>query len=182
MPTLPPTRVSYDCPEGGLDPFDVAEPRTQYALDARGLGRAWVAPQDAHAPFFGLDSADFDRKIQPGYKYVRIMEKLAVVSGGRLLREWTQTDRPTHEEKDYVGMLGYAIYFQTLRTVNRYQKDWHDAARSQEGWSRSRYVTGDRLSLPEPDYASALALALSFPPQIDSAMLVGRVLEHYSYH
>lgn len=125
---------------------------------ARGLGRAWVAPQDAHASFFGLDSADFDRKIQPGYKYVRIMER------------------------DYVGMPGYAIYFQNLRTVNRYQKDWHDAARSQEGWSRSRYVTGDRLSLPKPDYASALALALSFPPEIDSAMLIGRVLEHYSYH
>ena len=182
MPLLPSTRTTYDCPAGGLDPFDVTEPRTQYVLDARGLGRAWVAPEDPNARFFGLDEAEFDEKLQPGYKYVRILEKLAVVSEGRLLREWSPTDRPTHEEKFYVGMLGYDVYFQTLRGVNRYKKDWHQAARSQDDWHRSTFVTGERLTLSQADYEGALALALSFPPGIDSAMFVGRVLTHYSYH
>lgn len=182
MPFLPPTQTMYDCPADGLDPFDVTEPRTQYVLDARGLGRAWVAPSDPEARFYGLDEKDFDAKIQPGYKYVRVLEKLAVVSGGQLLREWPQTARTTHEETTYAGMLGFDIYFQTKRALNRYERDWHTAARSQGGLNRAKYLTGEGLTLSRPDYASALALALTLPPDIDTALFIGRVLTHYSYH
>lgn len=75
-----------------LDPFDGDEPRTQwFFVNQNRLSRAWVAPEgDFEGHGLPVGEYPYDVFTNPRSCLFR-MEKLAVVRGGRVLREWTAT-------------------------------------------------------------------------------------------
>ncbi|MFD0684833.1 hypothetical protein [Actinomadura fibrosa] len=95
-PRIPPTRLKYDTPRDGLDPFDVDEARTQHVVEARG----WVPGGDRVVP-----SSIYD-EIPMGYKYLAVVEKLAVVVDGRVVRAWPATEANDHSFRGSMGASG----------------------------------------------------------------------------
>lgn len=86
----PDDQVHYDWPEGGGAPFDAAPDETRWVLVCRGhFGRTWPAGDDLD---FG-SSSDFAARVPMGYASIAIVERRAVVDGGRVVREWAASDR-----------------------------------------------------------------------------------------
>ncbi|MFD1047617.1 hypothetical protein ACFQ1S_19790 [Kibdelosporangium lantanae] len=164
---LTPTAIRYDFPiTAKLDPFDLREPETQWLLGMRAFSSAWK-----HTDPVALDDNEFHQRVLLPYTYGYLMEKLAVVAGGLLVREWPATDR-----KSTVTEGPYRLYFKTLREVSYYQ-DWRTVARDTTEWPAA--ALDDPLSLPAKDYNEAVRLALSFPPDVDEAIMVTRALEYF---
>ncbi|WP_394835724.1 hypothetical protein LVJ94_02195 [Pendulispora rubella] len=184
LPMLSPTAISYDFPAGGLDPFDLQEAETQWFVDARGYTRAWKHSEGERAvEYMSPTDSEFSKKIPMGYKYIRILEKLAVVTRGLLAREWPETSRAPDSMPDahgYFQKFPYLVYFKRLREPSLYVREWRAAARTATSWPPSK--SGEILTLPAENYRAALALALSFPPETDEAIMVVRVLDHFGYH
>ncbi|WP_394824506.1 hypothetical protein [Pendulispora albinea] len=184
LPTLSATSLGYDFPAGGLDPFDVQEPETQWFVDARGYTRAWKHSEgERDVVYMSPPESEFAKKVPMGYKYVRILEKLAVVTRGLLVREWAETSRAPAkmlDAGDYFTRFPYLLYFKRLRGPNLYTRGWRELARTATSWPPVRL--GEILTLPATNYRAALALALGFPPETDEAIMVVRVLDHFGYH
>ena len=173
MTDLPATRLRYDTPPGGLDPFDITEPRTQHVVEARGWGRGWVPADDFVPP----DAIYQD--IEMGYRYLAVLEKLAVVVSGQVVREWpitAATDRAFRR----------TVAFERGASVN---EDLTDAViegywttdRPWLPWTRPYRVLTQDLSHPaigSPTYNEALTEALSLP----TPALIARVLSHTPWH
>ncbi|WP_092531028.1 hypothetical protein [Amycolatopsis arida] len=157
VPRLRPTKVAYDFPAGGLDPFDVEEPRTQHLYDAGGWSRAWVAGRSWPAPPPGR----IHDVIPLPYKSVSLLEKLAVVVNGVVLREWPET--------------GHASATRRLPGRLRPAGLWRDRCGSayvlirQSGGARTGFDT----------YEDAIATAVRPCPH-PATWLVGRVLAYRS--
>jgi hypothetical protein len=167
LPVLTPTTVRYDFPvTAKLDPFDLREPETQWLLGMRAFSSAWK-----HTDPVALNDSEFSQRVLQPYTYGYLVEKLAVVAGGLLIREWPATDR----EAD-ITEGPFRVYFKTLRQVS-YYRDWRNAARHTTDWPSAE--VDDPLSLPAKDYNEALRLALSFPPDVDEAIMVTRALEYF---
>jgi hypothetical protein len=82
----PDDQVDHDWPEGGGAPFDTAPDETRWVLFARGrFGRTWPA---GDALDFGSSTTDFARRVPLGYTTIQVVERLAVVDRGTVLREW----------------------------------------------------------------------------------------------
>ena len=187
LPTLSATHLTYDFPSASnLDPFDVAQPHTQWLLEARGYSRAWRPPEMLPADysrkdFFGINPADFERSVRPGYKYVRVLEKLAIVSDGHLVRSWASTSQPSFSSKDFPELQPFAVYLQRVRTLNPYDDGWYRDAKSDKSWADYAFM-GDPLCFGSASYKQALLLALNMPPTMDTALMVARIVTHFSYH
>jgi hypothetical protein len=175
-PRIPPTKLTYDTPRGGLDPFDVDEDRTQHVVEARGWGRGWVPGDDRVVP----DSIYDD--IPMGYRYLAVVEKLAVVVDGRVIRAWPVTEAGDHAFRRSVAFergvgVGEAV---TEATIDRY---WANGA-PWTPWTRPYRVQTQDLSSPGflgcPDYENAIALACEL--RIPTPAMVSRVLAHHSWH
>jgi hypothetical protein len=175
LATLPPSDIQYDTPTGGLDPFDLAEGRTQWFVEARGFGRAWVAN--------GMDSPEIGQlydNVPMGYRYLAIVEKLAIVAGGLLQREWAPTEEVASLGYDYLEP--YRIYYQSRLPISPYdQSHWYERAHTVDDPSGLPWMA-EPLSFSAKTYAAALLRALEQPAHADSAFLVGRVLRHESWH
>lgn len=175
LPVLPPSDIQYDTPSGGLDPFDVTEGRTQWFVEARGFGRAWVAN--------GMDSPEvgqlYDR-IPMGYRYLAIVEKLAIVSGGLLQREWAPTGEQASLGYDYLDP--YRVYYQSAHPISPYdQSRWYEKAHTVDSPAGLPWMN-EPLYFGAATYSAALLRALEQPPSPDSVFLVGRSLRHESWH
>ncbi|GAB3426127.1 hypothetical protein [Flindersiella endophytica] len=175
LPALPPTGIQYDTPTAGLDPFDLTEPSTQWFVEARGFGRGWVAA--------GMSSPEVGQlydDIPMGYRYLAIVEKLAIVSGGLLQREWAPTDEPA--KLGYDHLEPYRVYYQSRHPISPYdQSRWYEKAHTADDPAGLPWMN-EPLSFGAPTYASALLRTLEHPAHTDSAFLVGRVLRHESWH
>ena len=175
LPELPPTDIQYDTPAGGLDPFDLAEGRTQWFVEARGFGRGWVAA--------GMDSAEVGQlydDIPMGYRYLAIVEKLAIVAGGLLQREWAPTGEVA--KLGYDHLEPYRVYYQSRHPISPYdQSRWYEKAHTVDDPAGLPWMY-EPLSFGAATYAHALISTLELPPNTDTAFLVGRVLRHESWH
>ncbi|GAA1991147.1 hypothetical protein [Catenulispora subtropica] len=87
------TAIGYEFPKADwLDPFDVDETRTQwFFVNQDRISRAWVAPTGEDA-WWGFARSErlwdvFDNPRSCLY----CLEKLVIVSGGQVLREWSPT-------------------------------------------------------------------------------------------
>ena len=127
VPVLAATPVRVEWPSGGLDPFDVADRRTQWLMFSSGFTRAWPA-SDGMQP-----SGDRRRPVDVipgGYTGVSLLEKLAVVHRGRLVAEWPRgaVGRP----KVRPGRSPvFSVQFQSTVDVWRAREPrWLEAARA----------------------------------------------------
>ncbi|NUP47939.1 MAG: hypothetical protein HOW97_11595 [Catenulispora sp.] len=90
------TAVGYEFPTANwLDPFDVDEAATQrFLVNQDRISRAWVAPvgddRDARGWGFGADEPLREVFTNPR-SCLYCLEKVAVVAGGQVLREWAPT-------------------------------------------------------------------------------------------
>lgn len=105
--TPDPAWITYDCPKGGLNPFDVEEPATQHLFKAEGaltggarFSRAWIGSKD---PDDTADTADRDADAEAYYGGIPparatqfLWEKLAVIHQGRLIAAWPETAMPLY--------------------------------------------------------------------------------------
>ncbi len=159
VPRLSPTKVSYDYPSGGLDPFDVDEPRTQHLYEACGWSRAWVAGE-AWA-LWSAESRATSEVIPLQYRSHSLLEKLAVVVNGIVLREWPETPQPA-----------YALW----REVERAQRS---GARRESWMLPYRLIRQNGNGRNAFDvYEDAIATAVRPSPQAVT-WLVCRVLAHH---
>ncbi|AUI50952.1 hypothetical protein [Arthrobacter crystallopoietes] len=91
-PSPTPSIITWDCPQDGLDPFDIDEPQTQHLFLARGWCRGWIASAEADNQAY--DDA-YRGGVPMGYKSLVAHEKLAVVNQGTLVAAWSETDTPS---------------------------------------------------------------------------------------
>jgi hypothetical protein len=174
-PRIRPTKLRYDTPRGGLDPFDIDEARTQHVVEARGWGRGWVPGDDRVVPGSVYDD------IPMGYRYLAVVEKLAVVVDGRVIRAWPATEASDHDFRRSVAFdrgagVGEAM---TEATIDRY---WTNDA-PWTAWTRPYRVQTQDLDLgligcPDHEDAIARARVLNIP----TPAMVSRVLSHTSWH
>ncbi|WP_216214180.1 hypothetical protein [Amycolatopsis aidingensis] len=159
VPRPRPTKVSYDYPLGGLDPFDLDEPRTQHLYDVGGWSRAWVAGEPWQQECRAVHDA-----LPVGYKALSLLEKLAVVVNGVVLREWPET---SHSADGLRRLVDYS-----QRSVVR-RETWMFPYRlvRQAGGGTSGFDS----------YEDAIATAVRPRPQ-PATVLVCRVLAHRQAH
>ncbi|MFC7327931.1 hypothetical protein [Marinactinospora rubrisoli] len=185
-----PTAIRYDFPSGGLDPFDVAESRTQWVIEARGWARAWVPDDPAAAadPYVlrVAGESPFDG-IPMGYRYLAVLEKLAVVVAGEPVREWPEAAPDTRARDVSVAFDRGARPGEPLddAAIRRYlgnDRPW-------PWWALPYRVLPQTSREPWPDGTVApghhgYPQALSTARAVGSAepVMVARVLAHASWH
>ncbi|GLY90273.1 hypothetical protein [Actinoallomurus iriomotensis] len=178
-PRVPPTKVTYETPKGGLDPFDVDEARTQHVVEARGWGYGWVPGDERVVPGSVYDD------IPMGYRYLAIVEKLAIVVDGRVVREWPVTEASDHSFRRSVAYdRGAGVgEVMTEAAIDRY---WSNDAPWAPWTHPYRVQTQNLRDLDEPciiggpDYETAIALAREL--KVATPAMVSRVLSHQSWH
>ncbi|GIE28213.1 hypothetical protein Ait01nite_012580 [Actinoplanes italicus] len=177
VPVLPATPVRVEWPSGGLDPFDVADRRTQWLMFSSGFTRAWPASE-------GMQPSRDPRRpvdvIPSGYTGVSLLEKLAVVHRGRLVAEWPRaavgrSDAPRRSPV-------FSVQFQSTVDVWRAREPrWLEAARAggePGGSGLGALSVGGRF-----DYGSTLDLAMALSVVVgDEPLMVVELLDSWSWH
>src|SRR5947209_6715186 len=87
------TAIGYEFPTADwLDPFDIDEPRTQwFFVNQDRISRAWVAPADPDGGWGLAEGEPLWQTFNNPRSCLHCLEKVAIVSGGRVLREWAPT-------------------------------------------------------------------------------------------
>lgn len=162
-----PSFITYDCPQGGLNPFDVEEPATQHLFEAAGGGlvffsRAWIGSKDPHDK---TDKADQDAEaeayyggIPPARANQYLWEKLAVIHQGRLIAAWPETAMPLHRPDDPTP----------YRVLN--------SRPPKGGHGRQVYEKAIAAPYEHQSYDQALTAALELTRDIGEAVMVTRLL------
>jgi hypothetical protein len=162
VPAATPLRVEW--PSDGLDPFDVADRRTQWLMFASGFTRAWPASEGMQPAGDRREPADV---IPMGYTGLSLLEKLAVAHRGRLVAEWPPGGVSPS------GKAVYSVQFQRTAGVWLAREPRRLAAvRAGEALEGSRMSA---LSVGGcADYADTVDLALS--------AVVVRLVDSWSWH
>jgi hypothetical protein len=97
-PLLDPAEVvvRYDWPVGGEHPFDLTSDETRWVLYAGAWGRAW---RPGTWGDFGDWTSEFP--VPMGYKQLLAIERLAVLSLGRVVREWSETGLSSYDGREH---------------------------------------------------------------------------------
>ena len=93
--------VTWDWPADGGTPFDTTADETRWLLVASStFGRTWPAGDRRD---FGSWTTDFEARVPMGYKTIQIVERLAVLDRGEVVREWPETpvERPAPVHDPY---------------------------------------------------------------------------------
>ena len=177
-----PSDVAYECPTGGLDPFDVTEPGTQRLFEARGLGRAWVTTPEADSAAW---KQAWEGGVPMGYRTLSLLEKQAVVAEGLLVAEWDAGREPERGSLP-ASERTWWVLCRDVHDVNRWAEEtgrtFRGVARDATSPSQLPRVAGDRLTLPADSYHQALLLALTLGERLGGALMVARLLDRAAWH
>jgi hypothetical protein len=169
---LPPVgaEVHYDWPDGGGAPFDTSADETHWVLVAGSrFGRTWPAGDRRD---FGSTGPDFERRVPMGYKVIQLAERLAVVDGGRVEREWTETG---------LTATGYPPV-PPVSDPYQHHVPGHTASGTYaalDGQGGRRGSDGRWIRHQHDSYAAALAEAVSMK---DRRVLVVSILQTIDWH
>jgi hypothetical protein len=161
----PGVEITYDWPDGGGGPFDASADETRWVLVAgKRFGRTWPAGDRRD---FGSRDPDFQRRVPMGYKVIQVVERLAVVDDGRVVREWPESNevrpRPVFDPyQRHVPGSGSSGTYAVL-----------------DGQGSRRLPDGSWEKHEHDSYAAALAEAVGMD---ERRVLVGRLIETRDWH
>jgi hypothetical protein len=157
--------VAWDWPDGGGAPFDASADETRWVLVAgKRFGRTWPAGDRRD---FGSWDPDFQLRVPMGYKVIQVVERLAVVDHGRVVREWPEI----HQEPPRPVSDPYQHHVPGFGPRGTYAVlDGQGSRRPPDGsWEKHEHDS----------YAAALAEAVGTG---DRRVLVGRLIETRDWH
>lgn len=157
--------VVWDWPADGGTPFDTTADETSWLLAVGSqFGRTWPAGDRRD---FGSWETDFEARVPMGYKTIQIVERLAVVDRGEVLREWPQVP----VERSSVGYDPYQHHVPGFESSGTFDVlDGQGGTQDADGrWIHHRHDS----------YDAALAEARTMT---DRRVLVVRLLEEKGWH